>query len=112
DINIEKMREGFWRNLPLAIVVGGIMMAEMVLTLWGRVYGVAPAAVPRGSDYSTTKELGRLLSPDYAFAFEIAAVILLVAIIAAIALTLRERKDKRWQDPAGQGKVRDDERWR
>ena len=106
DINIERMREGFWKNLPLAIVVGGIMMAEMVLTLWGRVYGVAPAPVPRGADYSNTKELGRLLYTDYAFAFEIAAVILLVAIIAAIALTLRERKDKRSQDPAEQVKVR------
>src|SRR4029078_10109552 len=106
DINIEKMREGFWRNLPLAIVVGGIMMAEMVLTLWGRVYGVAPAPVRRGADYSNTKELGRLLYTDYAFAFEIAAVILLVAIIAAIALTLRERKDRRWQAPAEQVKVR------
>ena len=106
DINIERMREGFWKNLPLAIVVGGIMMAEMVLTLWGRVYGVAPAPVPRGADYSNTKELGRLLYTDYAYAFEIAAVILLVAIIAAIALTLRERKDKRWQDPAEQVKVR------
>ena len=106
DINIERMREGFWKNLPLAIVVGGIMMAEMVLTLWGRVYGVAPAPVPRGADYSNTRELGRLLYTEYVFAFEIAAVILLVAIIAAIALTLRERKDKRSQDPAEQVKVR------
>jgi len=106
DINIERMREGFWKNLPLAIVVGGIMMAEMVLTLAGRVYGVAPAPVPRGADYSNTKELGRLLYTDYVYAFEIAAVILLVAIIAAIALTLRERKDKRTQDPAEQVKVR------
>jgi len=106
DINIERMREGFWKNLPLAIFVGGIMMAEMVLTLAGRVYGVAPAPVPRAADYSNTKELGRLLYTDYVYAFEIAAVILLVAIIAAIALTLRERKDKRSQDPAEQVKVR------
>ena len=106
DINIERMREGFWKNLPLAIFVGGIMMAEMVLTLAGRVYGVAPAPVPRAADYSNTKELGRLLYTDYVYAFEIAAVILLVAIIAAIALTLRERKDKRTQDPAEQVKVR------
>ena len=112
DINIEKMREGFWRNLPLAIVVGGIMMAEMVLTLWGRVYGVAPAPVPRGADYSNTKELGRLLYTDYAYAFEIAAVILLVAIIAAIALTLRRRKDTKAYRPAEQLSARREERVR
>ena len=69
-------------------------------------YGVAPAPVPRAADYSNTKELGRLLYTDYVYAFEIAAVILLVAIVAAIALTLRERKDKRTQDPSEQVKVR------
>ena len=112
DINIERMREGFWKNLPLAIVVGGIMMAEMVLVLWGRVFGVAPQPVPRSADYSNTRELGRLLYTDYAYAFEVAAVILLVAIIAAIALTLRSRKDKRSQDPSEQVKVRRAERVR
>ena len=112
DIHIEQLREGFWKNLPLAIVVGGIMMAEMVAVLAGRTFGVAPAPVPRPADYSNTKELGRLLYTDYVFAFEIAAVVLLVAIIAAIALTLRERKDKRTQDPAEQVKVRRAERVR
>ena len=106
DIHIEQLREGFWRNLPLAIVVGGIMMAEMVAVLAGRTFGVAPAPVPKPADYSNTRELGRLLYTDYVFAFEIAAVVLLVAIIAAIALTLRERKDKRAQDPAEQVKAR------
>jgi len=112
DINIERMREGFWKNLPLAIVVGGIMMAEMVLTLWGRVYGVAPAPVPRGADYSNTRELGRLLYTEYVFAFEIAAVILLVAIIAAIALTHRKRRESKYQNPALQVKVRRQDRVR
>ena len=112
DINIERMREGFWKNLPLAIVVGGIMMAEMAAVLWDRTFGAAPAPVPRGADYSNTRELGRLLYTDYAYAFEIAAVVLLVAIIAAIALTLRGRKDRRWQDPAEQVKVRRAERVR
>ena len=112
DIHIEQLREGFWRNLPLAIVVGGIMMAEMVAVLAGRTFGVAPSPVPRAADYSNTKELGRLLYTDYVFAFEIAAVVLLVAIIAAIALTLRERKDKRAQDPAEQVKARREERVR
>ncbi|TAN54567.1 MAG: NADH-quinone oxidoreductase subunit J [Betaproteobacteria bacterium] len=106
DINIERLREGFWKNLPLAIVVGGVMMAEMAAVLAGRYYGVAPRPVPRAADYSNTKELGRLLYTDYAFAFEVAAVILLVAIVAAIALTLRGRKDTRRQDPAAQIRTR------
>jgi NADH-quinone oxidoreductase subunit J len=68
--------------------------------------------VPRPADYSNTKELGRLLYTDYAFAFEVAAVILLVAIIAAIALTLRRRKDTRTQDPSQQVRVRREDRVR
>jgi NADH-quinone oxidoreductase subunit J len=106
DINLERLREGFWKNLPLAIVVGGVMMAEMAAVLAGRYYGVSPRPVPRPADYSNTKELGRLLYTDYAFAFEVAAVILLVAIIAAISLTLRGRKDTRRQDPAEQIRTR------
>jgi len=112
DINIERMREGFWKNLPLAIVVGGIMMAEMAAVLWGRTFGVAPQPVARPADYSNTRELGRLLYTDYAYAFEVAAVILLVAIVAAIALTLRGRKDTRRQDPSLQIKVRREDRVR
>jgi NADH-quinone oxidoreductase subunit J len=111
DINIERVREGFWRNLPLALLVGGIMVAEMVLLLWQRLWG-APEPRPLPPGYSNTKALGRILYTDYAYAFEIAAVILLVAIIAAIALTLRARKDTRRQDPAAQVKVRREERVR
>jgi NADH-quinone oxidoreductase subunit J len=112
DINLERLREGFWKNLPLAVVVGGVMMAEMAAVLWGRTFGVAPQPVPRPADYSNTKELGRLLYTDYAYAFELAAVVLLVAIIAAIALTLRGRKDRRGQDPSEQVKVRREDRVR
>src|SRR5512140_2441664 len=105
DINIERLREGFWRNLPAALVVGGVMAFEMISVLAYRVYGVPrPNEMPLS--YSNTKELGRLLYTDYVYAFEIAAVILLVAIIAAIALTLRHRKDVRGQDPAQQVRVR------
>jgi NADH-quinone oxidoreductase subunit J len=110
DINLEQVREGFWRNLPLALVVGGIMVAEMVLILGYKVFGTAPAQTPPG--YSNTKALGRVLYTQYAFAFEIAAVLLLVAIIAAIALTLRKRKDSRSQDPSSQVKVRRQDRVR
>src|SRR5919205_2228676 len=93
DINLERVREGFWRNLPLALVVGVIMVWEMIAVLAYRYWGTAPRQLPAG--YSNTKELGRLLYTEYAYAFEIAAVILLVAVIAAIALTLRRRKDTR-----------------
>jgi NADH-quinone oxidoreductase subunit J len=112
DINLERVREGFWRNLPLAIVVGGIMVAEMIAVLAGRYFGLVqePADVPAG--YSNTKALGRILYTDYAYAFEIAAVVLLVAIVAAIALTLRRRKDSRAQDPSEQVRARREERVR
>lgn len=111
DINIERLRQGFWRNMPAALVVGGLMAFEMISVLAYRVYGM-PRPNERPLSYSNTKELGRLLYTDYVYAFEIAAVILLVAIIAAIALTLRRRKDSRGQDPAQQARVRPEDRVR
>jgi NADH-quinone oxidoreductase subunit J len=110
DINLERVREGFWRNLPLALIVGGIMVLEMVAVLANRIFATRPVEVAPG--YSNTKELGRVLYTQYAFAFEIAAVLLLVAIIAAIALTLRRRKDSRSQDPAAQVRARREDRVR
>jgi len=110
DVNLERVREGFWRNLPLALVVGGILVIEMIAVLANRYYGAVPRPVPAG--YSNTKELGRVLYTQYAYAFEIAAVLLLVAIIAAIALTLRKRKDSRSQDPSEQVKARREDRVR
>jgi NADH-quinone oxidoreductase subunit J len=100
DINIERLRAGMWKNLPLALVVGGIMVFEMIAVLANRRFGALPAELAPG--YSNTRALGRVLYTQYAYAFEIAGVILLVAIIAAIALTLRRRKDTRRQDPAEQ----------
>jgi len=112
DINLERLREGYWRNLPVALVVGGVMAAEMVAVLAQRYFGAAAGtrAVPAG--HSNTRELGRVLYTQYVYAFEIAAVILLVAIIAAIALTLRRRKDTKSQDPARQVAARREERVR
>jgi NADH-quinone oxidoreductase subunit J len=110
DINLERVREGFWRNLPVALVVGGIMVWEMITVLAFRIWGADPKPLPAG--YSNTKELGRVLYTQYAYAFEIAAVVLLVAIVSAIALTLRRRKDRRGQDPAKQVLVRPEERVR
>ena len=110
DIDIERVREGFWRNLPLALLVGGIMVAEMVAVLANRYFATRVQELPPGA--SNTQQLGRILYTDYAYAFEIAAVVLLVAIIAAIALTLRARKDTRRQDPSAQVRVRRGERVR
>ena len=111
DINLERLREGFWRNLPAALVVGGLMAFEMISVLAYRVYGM-PRPNERPLSYSNTKELGRLIYTDYVYAFEIAAVVLLVAIIAAIALTLRRRKDTKAQDPSVQVRARPRERVR
>jgi NADH-quinone oxidoreductase subunit J len=114
DINLEKLREGFWDNLPLASIVALFMVIEMAAVLGRDRFGLeampAPAAQPAG--YSNTKALGRLLYTDYVYPFEIAAVILLVAIIAAIALTLRRRKDSKSQNPAQQVMVRRQDRVR
>ena len=107
DINFEKLREGFWRHLPLAGTIGALMAIEMVMVLGSR-FGAdkipLPGAPPAG--YSNTKALGRVLYTDYVFPFELAAVILLVAIVAAIALTLRGRKDSKFQNPEEQLRVK------
>ncbi len=104
DINIDVLREGYWDYLVPGLVVAGIMVAEMTIVLVGRHANLltlaGPPAKPQG--YSNTKELGRLIYTDYVYPFEIAAVVLLVAIVAAIALTLRERKDSKYQNPARQ----------
>jgi len=105
DINVDLLRKGFWNYLPLAGGVGLLMALEMATLLWRSVGGVnAGVAPPPG--YSNTKELGRVLYTDYVFPFEIAAVILLVAIVAAIALTLRSRKETKYQDPQAQLSVK------
>jgi len=102
DINIDRLRQGFWRNLPLGLFVGVVMAAEMITLLArGVVGGAGPAPAP-GPDYSNTRALGEVIYTEYVFPFEVAAVILLVAIIAAIALTLRHRKETQYQDPAAQ----------
>ncbi|MDO9281560.1 MAG: NADH-quinone oxidoreductase subunit J [Methylotenera sp.] len=114
DINLDKLREGFWKALPVALPVGGLMAVEMVMIVGVRNFGVdkvlAPAAKPAG--YSNTAELGRVLYTDYLLAFELASVVLLVAIVAAIALTLRERRESKSMDPAKQVLVKKADRLR
>ena len=104
DINLDRLREGFWSYLPLGLAVGALMVFEMVLVLGGKYFGrdFLPNPADPGAAYSNTKALGRVLYTDYVYPFELAAVILLVAIVAAIALTLRGRKDSKHQDPAKQ----------
>ncbi len=112
DINIEKLRQGFWSYLPVGALVALLMVVEMALVLTGPWFGLEgaprPDAAPSG--YSNTKELGRLLYTDYVYPFELAAVILLVAIVAAIALTLRRRKHGKYIDPGEQVQVRRNDR--
>ena len=108
DINVDALKVGFWKHFPIAAAIGALIALEMAAVLMGgfrsaedpRVMpGVAEAA-QAGVQYSNTKELGKLLYSEYLYPLEIAAVLLLVAIIAAIALTLRERKDSKHLDPA------------
>ncbi len=114
DINLDRLREGFWKYMPVAVLVSVLLMIEMALILGGRYFGleVMGTPSPQPADYSNTRALGRLLYTDYVYAFELAAVILLVAIVAAIALALRRRKDSKFIDPAEQVKVKRDDRLR
>jgi NADH-quinone oxidoreductase subunit J len=113
DINIERVRQGFWSNLPLGLLVGLLMVGEMAVVLTGRYFDLAnlpPQDLP--ANYSNTKELARLLYTDYAYPFEIASVILLVAIIVAVMLTLRRRKDNKAMHSADQIAVKAKDRMR
>jgi NADH-quinone oxidoreductase subunit J len=132
DINLDKLREGFWKNSKLGFIVGGLMLAEMAFVLMSPKFDAqapaapvaaatapAPAAAAPVADaaattakYSNVKELGRLIYTDYLFPFEVAAIVLLVAIVAALALTLRGRKDSKSQDPSKQVLVKSRDRLR
>ena len=109
DINLDGVRQGFWKHFPLAVSVGAIIALEMSYVLMGGFREppkVASVVGQIGSQVSNTKELGKVLYSDYIYPLEIAAVILLVAIIAAIALTLRARKDSKSQNPSEQVRVK------
>ena len=114
DINIDRLREGFWNYLPLAGLVATMLALEMAIVLGSRSFGlnIIPAPIPHPAGYSNTKELGSLLYTDYVYPFELAAVILLVAIVAAITLTMRRRKNSKYQNPAEQVKVKREDRVR
>jgi len=115
DINLVPLKEGFMRYLPAGIAVALVMALELMVVVWskGRFNEtVFPVPPPHPEGYSNTKAIGELLFTNYLLAFEVAGVILLVAIIAAIALTLRKRTGSKRQNPSMQVRVQRDERVR
>ena len=112
DVNIESLRKGFWRHFPVASTMGALIALELAAVLMGGFRSTQPIAAFANSaadplaQASNTKELGILIYTQYLYPLEVAAVILLVAIIAAIALTLRTRKDSKYQDPSEQVRVK------
>jgi NADH-quinone oxidoreductase subunit J len=104
DINLAPLREGFIRYLPVGAVVAAIMFVEMAVVVGAKHFGLDQygEGLRHAADYSNTRELGGILYTVYVYPFEIAAAILLVAIVAAIALTMRRRPQAKYQDPAAQ----------
>ena len=110
DINVENLRIGFWKHFPLAALVGVVIALEMAAVLMGGFRVVEDPSLVAGPGASNTKEIGVALFTQYLFPLEVAAAILLVAMIAAIALTLRARKDSKYVDPADQVRVKSRDR--
>jgi NADH-quinone oxidoreductase subunit J len=114
DIDLARLREGFTRYAPLGAVVALIVVAQIATVVWVRKLGIGelPAPLPQPAGHSNTEALGTLLYTKYLYPFEIAAVILLVAIVAAITLTMRKRPGQKVQDVAAQVAVRAEDRLR
>lgn len=117
DVHIDRIRQGFWRHFPLAATVGALIALEMAAVLMAGFRGAgdeskALVTAAGGAPVSNTLALGRLLYTEYLYPLEVAAVILLVAMIAAIALTLRRRKDSKQIDASVQVRVRAADRLR
>ena len=116
DIKIDQMRQSFWKHFPLGATLGAVVVLEMAAVLLAgfRVSEAPQVAQPIGAalEVSNSKELGKLLYTQYVYPIQVAAVILLVAMIAAIALTLRSRKDSKAIDPSLQVRVRAADRLR
>jgi NADH-quinone oxidoreductase subunit J len=104
DINLDRIREGFWSYLPVGALVGVLMLIEMIMVLGGRYFGLdaMPTQTSPQAGFSNTRELGRVLYTDYVYPFELASLVLLVAMVAAVTLTLRKRKGTKYIDPADQ----------
>ncbi len=112
DINFDSMRTQFRNYVPVAAAVGALVLVEMALVLIGSYVKAGPLPAAGAGGTGNTRALGLLLYTDYVYAFEIAAVVLLVAIIAAITLTHRQRRETKHQDPGEQVKVRARDRLR
>jgi NADH-quinone oxidoreductase subunit J len=112
DINADSFRKDFWKHLPLALLVGAAIALEMAAVLMRGFQGDAPVASAKAMEVGNTKLLGIEIYTQYLYPLQLAAVLLLVAIIAAIALTLRRRKDVRGQNPAEQVKAKKADRLR
>ena len=113
DINLEKLRVGFWKWFPFAAILAVVLLVEMVMVLGSsKTAGTNINVSQHAANYSNTKELGRLIYTEYIYAFELAAVLLLVAIVAAIALTLRQRSGTKHQVQGEQIQVKRNDRVR
>ena len=114
DINVERLREGYTRYLPLGVGVAIVVILEIAHVIWFRSQGLPFLTVPEPhpEGYSNTKELGAVLYTEHVFAFELAAVVLLLAIVAAITLTMRRRPGLKVQNIAEQVAVSRDDRVR
>lgn len=113
DIDIDSVRVGFWKNFPLAAGIGVVFALEMTWVLMGGFRATeAPQALAGqlAADIPNTRALGILLYTKYLYPLEIAAAILLVAVIAAIGLTLRQRKDSKYVSPSDQVRVKSKDR--
>ena len=107
DIDLDRLRAGFWRSLPVALFVAAIIVVELALVLWAHFGGALETdAPPLPADYDNAKALGELLYTGYIYPLEIAGMVLLVAMVAAISLTIRRRKDSKSQNPGQQVRVR------
>jgi NADH-quinone oxidoreductase subunit J len=106
DINVENLRNGFWKHFPFAALVGVVIALEMSAVLMGGFHPTEVVSGVPGPTVSNTQALGKMLFTQYLYPLEVAAAILLVAMIAAIALTLRARKDSKHVSPGSQVRVK------
>ncbi|MBF2735295.1 MAG: NADH-quinone oxidoreductase subunit J [Betaproteobacteria bacterium AqS2] len=112
DLNLDRLREGFWRYLPVGVGVILVLGGQLMAIFATGVFEAEPKSARVAEDYSSAKELGAVLYTDYLLAFEIAAAILLVAIVAAIALTMRRRPENKQIEPDRQVAVKAADRLR
>ena len=112
DVNVDRLRQGFWSYLPVGALIGVLLVIEMALVLGGRYFGLEAMPEPPAAQagYSNTRELGRVLYTDYVYPFELASLVLLVAMVAAVTMTLRKRKGVKYVDPSEQVRIKRDDR--